>query len=73
MPVLDRQTGTTTPLMRLDIRRYLSGFRFRNEKDAIRANNVKIREHFEQTALARRGDDLAARFASHPQDTASSL
>jgi hypothetical protein len=72
MPVLDRETGTTSPIMRLDIRRYLSGFRFRDERDAICANNVKMREHFEQTALARRDGDLAARFASHPQEAAGS-
>jgi diadenosine tetraphosphate (Ap4A) HIT family hydrolase len=64
MPVLDRQTMTTTVIMRLDIRQYLSGFRFRDERKQICANNEKMREYFQLTKLARRDDGLVPRLAA---------
>jgi hypothetical protein len=61
MPVLDRETQTTTVILRLDIRKYLDGFRFRDERKDICANNEKMREHFRATDLATRDDDLVSR------------
>jgi hypothetical protein len=72
MPVRDRQTGATAPIMRLDIRRYLNSFRFRDEREAICANNATMRQHLRQTGLVRRDDDLVARFTTHPCETAGS-
>jgi hypothetical protein len=72
MPIRDRQTGTTAPIMRLDIRKYLNSFRFRDERQTICANNETMRRHFRQTELAERDDDLVNRFTGHPHETAGS-
>jgi hypothetical protein len=64
MPVLDRQTQTTTVILRLDIRKYLNGFRFREERKDICANNEKMRGHFRTTELAARDDDLVSRLTA---------
>jgi hypothetical protein len=61
MPVLDRVTQTTTVILRLDIRKYLSAFRFRVERAEICDNNEKVREYFRTIGLAARDDELTSR------------
>jgi hypothetical protein len=64
MPVFDRETQMTTAILRLDIRKYLSVFRFRDERKVICANNERMREHFRATGLATRDDDLVSRLTA---------
>lgn len=59
MPAIDPETGATTVIMRLNIREYLSGFRFSEQRNTIQQYNRQMVQYFDCIQLSRRDDELS--------------
>lgn len=66
LPAAERGTGRVRPITRLDIKAHVTSYRFSEERDTLRAHNVRMRQRFAAVRLRERDDELADLLAAAP-------